>query len=149
MKELFIFLSFSFVLIQSTSCKKSKERNQFSDWKINGTEYRSNNVTIITTKGAAVMECRESEGFSLVWFTSTGFPSKHERLWRIVDGAQNTIGVNIYYQGNNYMISSNEESFVQSRFNNSKVEFPLSSTWFINQNNLADSILVEGIFREP
>lgn len=66
MKSQFLFLPPAFILIQSISCTKSKEPNQFSDWKINGTAYRSNNVNITTTKGSAIMECRESEGFAFI-----------------------------------------------------------------------------------
>ncbi|MBL7705397.1 MAG: hypothetical protein JNM21_07585 [Taibaiella sp.] len=155
MKNIFLFLYFGFVLTYSISCKKSKEPSQFSDWKVNGTEYRSNNVTIITTKGAAVMECRESEGFAFVWLTSTGFPrgfsgSYPSKIERPNGSGNPREYIYVYHNGHTYIVSSHEDKYYTISQNPPvKVEISVPPTWFVKIDNEADSILVEGVFQEP
>ncbi|OJV56069.1 MAG: hypothetical protein BGO31_18520 [Bacteroidetes bacterium 43-16] len=146
MKNLFIFLLIGFGLIYYISCKKKP--NYFSDWKINGTAYRSNNVTVSEGKGIVTMACYAREGFSLVWYTSSGFPDRGG-MWLIADGSSGTAGVGIYHEGKYYMVSPNEVKYLNFGVGNGTIEFQAEPAWFINYENPADSVLVEGVFRRP
>ncbi|RYD99046.1 MAG: hypothetical protein EOP54_05465 [Sphingobacteriales bacterium] len=148
MKNLLLFLSLGFVLAYSTSCEKKPK--QFSDWKINGTAYRSNNVSVSVGKGSAAMACQEPEGFSIVWYTSSGFPDRDGRVWRIADGGQGTVGLGIYRQGIYYNVSPHEIKYMRSRIgDNGGIELVVEPVWYVNYDNPADSVLIEGVFRRP
>ncbi|RYD99045.1 MAG: hypothetical protein EOP54_05460 [Sphingobacteriales bacterium] len=102
-----------------------------------------------------MMECRENEGFAFVWLTSTGFPrgfsgSYLSKIYRS-DGPGNPRRyIYVYHNGHTYVVSAHEDKYYTISQNPPvKVEISVPPTWFVDQNNEADSILVEGIFREP
>ncbi|HTO15749.1 MAG TPA: hypothetical protein VLZ83_08255 [Edaphocola sp.] len=131
------------------SCKKEKSK-QYSYWKIDGIEYKSNNVEIAIGHQIASMGSRDSDRFDLRYYRPS-FPTSGE--WLIVKQnlSQNPewVSMNFYLGNKIYHISPNEIKYLNVTSNNNKVQFNLSSTWFVEYNNPIDSVLIEGTFNEP
>lgn len=147
MKKKLIYLLLGIVLVYGISCKKKPKH--FSDWKINGTAYRSNNVTVDVGKGAVEMVCHDSEHFLISWYTSSGFPDSDGIIWQIAGGMQGTIGLGIYTQGKYYIVSPHEVKYARSRVGDGTIEIVVEPIWYVNYANPADSVLIEGVFRKP
>lgn len=145
-KILIVAISLLFI-----ACKKETPK-QYSYWKINGTEYSSNNVEMYEDKSGSGFECRDNIGFS-IGFRYSKLP--RSGAWPIIKTETNDPSfAEVYFYverkiGEYYKMSISESDSIIATEHNGKVQYILAPTWFVHSLNAADSVLISGTFNEP
>jgi hypothetical protein len=151
MKNL-LFIIATLLLLQS--CKddvQPEPEKQYSYWKVNGENFKSNNISIGIGKVRSGFSSQDlANRFGLTFYLPY-LPTNEE--WPIVSNNvqqnSNLAELGFWYQGQPYGISIHENNnLIASKVNN-KASYYLEPTWFVNTGNVNDSVLIEGTFNEP
>lgn len=146
MKKIVFFILVVFVFSQ---CGK---RKQSSTWKIDGKEYSSNEIEF-HTNGRSISTLRGSKGdtrFSLEFFLPN-LPTQGNYLIVRANALQEQYKCVLSFGFNSkwYRIQPTNNSYVEARSNNNKSQIVLPPTWYYNNADSQDSVLIEGTFNEP
>lgn len=142
-----------FAILLLFSCKKEKPK-PFSYWKINGLDYSSNDVEHVEDKAGFYFRSAGSNwfhfssrsagnwshGFSIGRHTLTTDTSSNDP--ELLHAAF-SVGSVIYRPMPNH-----EDTLDISSVNN-RMLYLLHPSWFVNQININDSVLIEGTFHQP
>ncbi|RQO29913.1 hypothetical protein DBR32_15165 [Taibaiella sp. KBW10] len=131
------------------ACRPEKKK-QFSNWKVNGVTYSSNNVTATIGRAMVTLTSHDTTRFDLRFYLGF-FPSSGE--WPIISinpsQDPNFAILGFYIDTIPYGITPRNINKLIASKNNNKVTYTLAPTWFISYNNPNDSVLIEGTFNEP
>lgn len=140
---------FVFVVLVFSQCGK---RKQYSTWKIDGKEYSSNDINF-SSNGRSISNLRgskENTRFALEFFLPN-LPKQGDYLIvrENTQQAQNKCVLSFGLNSKWYRISPTNYSYVEARSNNNKSQIVLPPTWYFNNDDSQDSVLIEGTFNEP
>lgn len=141
-------LFFAAVILLFAKCGK---RKQYSHWKVNGNEYRSNNIEKTVGQGSGgYLSCMDQEARFSLYFDCTCLPVGGDyQIVKDVNSTPGLVEVKICFSSRCYIVSEHEKKMLSSSYQNEKSRYEMPPTWFVNFNNPTDSILVEGTFNEP
>ena len=155
----------SFFFVSLIGCKKKQDKS-ISIWTINGTEYKSNNCTIVIGNGESIITGNDPKSrWDLIFYT----PLPHEGEWPIrsfrPDGNNPYFVYLAFYKDTRlYAVSLNNSNLLHAHDVNGKASFNLEPTWFIRMVNndpgnllpadsslsyTSDSVLISGTFNQP
>lgn len=140
---------FTLVVLAFTQCGK---RKQYTTWKIDGQEFSSNEVEY-TSNGRSISKLSLVTGNSrfALEFYLPNLPTQGNYLLARVNALQEQTKcvLSFGFDAKWYRISPTNNSYVEARSNNNKSQIILPPTWYFNNADSQDSVLIEGTFNEP
>lgn len=134
------------------ACGKKNDK-PFSTFKIDGVEYKTNNVRAVQGKAAAAFESADSVRFSFQ-FQSGAIPtSKPLRI--IYWGEEPRFGIHEFYfifKTNppiGYALSPSDSTKILAATVDGVTTYTLEPSWFLREPDGEDSFLAEGVFVLP
>ena len=151
----------SLLLLFSCDKKDKKKSKQYSTWIVNGTDtFTTSNVDSQIACNpdksycSATLMCEDAInwfniGFYLDYMPSSGNIPLADFL-QIPSNKSNYIFIYFYYQNKGGYIPMHPELDTMYIYSNgNKISYNLDAMWFVNNNDLTDSILIQGIFNIP
>lgn len=148
MKTAYSIVALFFLSLLSPSCKKEAK---YSTWSIGGNNFSTNKVEIgEDVQGSRMSSLDKTNGFHIGWgLTMLPWPGSHPIYTGIYDRTPYHLYVIIYFNEQKYSLSPNYEMKLTAIEIGEKAQYTLPTSWFINNNNVNDSLLVSGTFCEP
>ncbi|HRP88958.1 MAG TPA: hypothetical protein PKX92_02855 [Edaphocola sp.] len=138
-------------IILLTSCGK-KNKKQYSYWKVNGVEYSSNNCSLETNNRDIVQFSLDSKyGRVFLEFYLPALPKEGRFLLVKTNAFQEynkcilSFGINSKW----YRVSELSMNYIEADFLNGKSQIKLPPTWYFNNDDQNDSVLIEAVLNEP
>lgn len=128
------------------SCKKD-EPKQFSTWYVNGQKFTTNDVRYDKGKARNEISSNNQTDRFDIYFNLGELPITGNFLINCSQQNPHWCCMAIIYQGKGYVEPKN--AFIYASFYNGKARYTLDETWFYNELDNNDSILVKGTFNEP
>jgi len=140
----------------NNACKKEDNR-QYSTWYVNEERFSTNDVKTDMGKAVALIFTNSKysggtapNGFSITFNTGSlngGFPTSGS--FKLDCSQQNPqwACMSILFKDKGYFPKTNE--YLKATLENGKARYSLEPTWFYNELNYQDSILVKGTFNQP
>jgi len=154
---LHLFFVFTFIFLFE-SCKKEDKR-QYSKWYVNTDSFSTNDVKLDIGKVVSHIFTNSQYsggtlpyGFSITFNTGSlngGIPTSGS--FKLDCSQQNPqwTCMSILYKDIGYLSNENELEYLIASQENGKAYYILEPTWFYNESNPKDSVLVKGTFNEP
>ena len=141
MKKIYIPL---LSLLLFAACKKKK---QYSTWYVNDEKFRTNDVKLTKGKAKHIMAPHDINNRFVIEFYLGSFPSDDRYLINCSQQNPTWCCMVFIYNGIGYI--KPKDSYLYASNNNKKFRYTLEPTWFYNESDPNDSILVKGEFNEP
>ncbi|RQO29912.1 hypothetical protein DBR32_15160 [Taibaiella sp. KBW10] len=137
------------------ACRPEKKK-QFSNWKIKGTEYSSNNTEVAIGHAIGKLSCSGKNRFSITFYsfsfmTANSLPDTDSFLLTRDNLEQDSgkVLLYLYIDTTGYVPPTNSIKYLKAERINGKIRYTLPGMWYVNYMNPNDSVLVEGTFNEP
>lgn len=119
----------------------------YSYWKVGNDSFKSNNVEKAIGKVIAGISCRDDSNRFTIGFRF-GYLPINGNFPLAKTGIQHpdSVAVSFYYRNNFYRIYGS--GFLR-RDTGVRFQAHLDPTWYVNNDNPLDTVLISGIFREP
>lgn len=161
MKQIFSFLCLGLIIVTLISCKGSNKKRA-STWTINGTE----TFTAMPGEVNVTTDCNPDNSYCIASLVSNdpsnrfscGFYLDHfptSGKWAMGSLAQteqadpNYFYIDIRYNNKMYIPLTPNQDTVHAGSNKNHATYQFQNIWFINKQDVNDSILVSGTINEP
>ena len=136
-------------IILLASCGK-KNRKPYSYWKVNGVEYKSNNVITSRIPKATISSISSKDKIRFgISFNLPNFPKAGEFTINYENHNPNTVSCVFYFDTIAYVPKEGNKGKLYAFEQKGKAQFTLPQAWFVKYNSPLDSVLIEGTFYEP
>ena len=129
-----------------------EDTRQYSYWTVNEDSFKTNDVDEVLGLGMCVLgnaQKNHTNNFSLYFNIGRSLPVYGS--FKIDCSTQNStfVCMDFVYNGIGYLININGSFYLTAGENNSKAQYKLAPTWFYNEQDPNDSVLIQGVFNEP
>ncbi|OJU74765.1 MAG: hypothetical protein BGO09_08420 [Bacteroidetes bacterium 47-18] len=134
-------------LLILAACNKDNKK-QYSTWYVNGEMFRTNDVGITEGKVKHIFNSKDIDNKFYIELRIDLFSIEGDYLFDCSYPHPMTCCMVINYKHVSY-INVKSSSYLRGNIYNKKCRYTLNPTWFYNESDANDSILVKGEFNEP
>ncbi len=143
MKKTTLFLAALTLLL---SCKK-EEAKRYSEWYVNGERFYTNNVREDVGNAVSSFEGNDFQNRFALDFNLRSFPTSGQYEIDCSRSNQGLTCLAITYKGVGYLPPKN--TYIKAGSIGGRGSYTLDSTWFYNESNSQDVVLIKGTFNRP